>query len=281
MEKVRDRKLVVAHPITYQASCEPAGKVIAQRPDDDAQVPAGTPVSLVVASAGAEPVRVPRLVGVRLPDADRASRERPFKIGRVERRPTNQAPPDTILSQSPRADTQIAPGCPIDVVVAVEIQRVPVPDFINMTEIAAKQQLPRFTVGTGLTLGRVSYVQTRGTPGTVIAQDPPAGSMVVVGTPVHLTVVAQRQAPPPPPPEDLVDVPQMKGWTRSSAVAMLQKLGMGVEVRYENVKPSTARATRVTPKNDEVLSQSHSGPVRRRTTIVLTVARVQQPIGGP
>jgi beta-lactam-binding protein with PASTA domain len=216
VQKLRGKRLTVAQPITYQASCEEAGKVLRQDPDEDARVPPGTAVALVVASAGAEPVRVPRLVGVRLNDAHRALRERPFKIGRVERRPTSQQPPDTILEQSPRADTLIAPGCPVNVVVAVEPPRVTAP-----------------------------------TP---------------------------QPTPPVPSPNDVVDVPSMLGMTRSDAVATLQKLSLRVTVDYKDVPPPTTRAARV-PKHDEVLSQSHSGPVRRGTTIRLTVARVQQPIG--
>jgi hypothetical protein len=53
---------------------------------------------------------------------------------------------------------------------------------------------------------------------------------------------------------------------------------MGVNTTYENFTPS-ARSTRVVPKNDSVIKQSHVGQVRRGTTIQITVARVQQPIG--
>lgn len=273
IQKLRDKGLV-AQPITERVSCEEIGRVVAQEPDEDARVSRGTPVALVVAGTGTEPVRVPRLVGLRLADADRASRERPFKVGRVERRATNQQPPDTILGQSPKADTLMAPGCTVDLIVAIEIQRVTVPSLIGMTVADARRQLP-----SGLTLGSVETRQAHGTPGTVIAQRPEPGSLVEVGTRVDLAVVAQPQTPPPPP-DDLVDVPAMKGWTRSSAVATLQKLGVRFDVTYKDVPPPTSRAARLGPKHDEVLSQSHVGQVRRRTTTIqLTVARVQQPIG--
>ena len=36
MKKLNDRRLTVAHPISYQASCEEAGKVLRQQPDEDA-----------------------------------------------------------------------------------------------------------------------------------------------------------------------------------------------------------------------------------------------------
>ncbi len=276
MKKLNDRRLTVAQPITYQASCEEAGKVLRQQPDEDARVPAGTAVALVVASAGAEPVKVPRLLGARLPDAERASRERPFKIGRVEKRTTDEARPDTIIGQSPNPGTVVAPGCPIDVVVAVEIPPVSVPDFRGMSVADVQRQLQR----TGLTPGSVSYEQGHGAPGTVIEQDPAPGTVVKAGTRLNLVVIPQRQAPPSPPPDDFVEVPQMKGWTRSSAVAMLEKLGVRYRVEPKDVPPPSTRAARLGPKHDDVLSQSHSGRVSRRTTtIVLTVARVSQPIG--
>ena len=273
MEKVRDKKLVVAHPITYQASCEPAGKVIAQRPDEDARVPAGTAVELVVASPGPEPVKVPRLVGARVPNPERAVREGPFKIGRVEKRPTDQEPPDTILSQSPNPGTVVAPGCPIDIVVAVEIPPVSVPDFRGKTVADVQRQLQ----GTGLRPGSLSYKQGDAAPGTVIAQDPAAGTVVKAGT--RLNLVVTPQASTPQPPVDLVDVPPMTGWPRSKAVEMLKSLGLGVKVTFEDVKPSPARTARFGPRHDDVLKQSHVGSVPRRTTIGLTVARVPQPVG--
>ncbi|HEX2344053.1 MAG TPA: PASTA domain-containing protein [Vicinamibacterales bacterium] len=274
IQKLRDKGLV-AQPITERASCDEAGKVVAQEPDEDARVSKGTSVALVVATAGPEAVRVPRLVGSRLADVDRAARERPFKIGRVERRPTDQQPPDTIISQSPKADTPVAPGCPVDVVVASEIQRVTVPDFRGITEGDARRRL----TAVGLRLGSVEPRQARGTPGTVIAQSPEPNSLVEVGTRVDLAVVAQRQTPPPPPPpDDLVNVPDLKGSMRQSAEATLRGLGMNVKTTYQVITPSV-RSTRVQPKHDQVLSQSHAGPVKRGTTIQLTVARVQQPIG--
>jgi beta-lactam-binding protein with PASTA domain len=274
IQKLRDKRLTVAQPITYQASCEEAGKVLRQDPDEDARVPPGTAVALVVANAGAEPVRVPRLVGVRLADAHRAARDRRIRIGRVERRPTKQYAPDTIFGQSPREDTLVAPDCPVDVVVAVEIQRVAVPNLVEMTFADAQRRLEQ----AGLRLGRV-VPQARGTPNTVLAQDPAPGALVEAGSSVDVSVGQQRQTPPPPPPPDtLVDVPDLKGSMRPAALATLERLGMKVKVAYQDVTPSV-RTTRVGPKHDQVIAQSPVGRVRKGTTIQLTVARVQQPIG--
>jgi beta-lactam-binding protein with PASTA domain/cytochrome c-type biogenesis protein CcmH/NrfG len=274
IQKLRDKRLVVAQPITYQASCEETGKVLRQDPDEDARVPPGTAVALVVASAGDSPVSVPRLEGVRLADAQRAARERRFRIGRVDRTPTNRYPPDTVIRQSPKGDTLVAPDCPVDVVVAAEIQRVEVPSLVELTLADAQRRLEQ----RGLKIGRV-VPQTRGTPGTVVAQDPAPGSLVEAGSRVDVSVVTPRQTPPPPPPpDDLVDVPNLKGSARQTAEATLKRLGMGVNTTYENFTPS-ARSTRVVPKNDSVIKQSHVGQVRRGTTIQITVARVQQPIG--
>jgi beta-lactam-binding protein with PASTA domain/tetratricopeptide (TPR) repeat protein len=267
IQKLRDKGLV-AQPITERASCEEAGKVVAQEPDEDARVSKGTPVALVVASAGPEAVRVPRLTGIRLADVDRAARERQFKIGRVERRHTNQQPPDTILSQSPKADTMVAPDCPVDIVVAVEIQRVAVPSLIGMTVADARRELPP-----GLTLGSVETRQARGTPGTVIAQRPEPGSLVDVGTRVDLAVIAQTQTPP----DDFVEVPDVRRRMQRDAQAVLQQLGFRVEVTTKDV-PYT-RSTRLTYKNGEVIEQSPIGRARRGATVRLTVARVQQPVG--
>ena len=169
----------------------------------------------------------------------------------------------------------MAPGCPIDVVVAVEIPPVSVPDFKGMSLTDVQRQLQR----TGLTPGSLSYKQGDAAPGTVIAQDPAPGTVVKAGTRLNLVVTPQRQTPPPPPqPDDLVNVPDMKGMMRGDALARLRQLGMKVNVEFKDLTPSV-RTSRIGPKHDQVISQSPVGQVRRGTTITLTVARVQQPIG--
>ena len=256
MKKLNDRRLTVAHPISYQASCEEAGRVIRQQPDEDARVPAGTAVALVVASPGTEQVKVPRLVGVRLPDAERASRER-FKIGKVEKRPTDERPPDTILEQSPNPGTVVAPGCPIDVVVALEIPPVSVPDFRGMTVADVQRQLQRTSIGQpGLTPGSVSYKQGHGTPGTVIEQNPAPGALVKAGTRLNLVVIPQRQAPPP---DNEVSVPNVTGMLQRDAVAVLQKWGLGYTFQNEVTRAAPRRA-RLSCSRANQASASNGGP---------------------
>jgi beta-lactam-binding protein with PASTA domain/tetratricopeptide (TPR) repeat protein len=260
VQKLREKGLV-AGSIAERPGCDEPGKVLAQEPAEDARVQSGTAVALVISGAGGRPVRVPQLTGLPLAQAERALRERDLQIRRIDRRPTDQARPDTVLIQAPRGDALVPAGCPIDVVVAVALPRVRVPNFIGMTEAQARRELQRSEGGSGLTLGRVVQRQQRGTPGTVVAQDPPPDSLVDVNTPVHLAVIPQSSAPPQ---QDLVLVPDLRNQMRKDAEARLRQVGLRTEVRVQYSRQH---------REGQVISQSHIGQrVPPSTVIQLVVA---------
>jgi beta-lactam-binding protein with PASTA domain/tetratricopeptide (TPR) repeat protein len=258
VQKLREKGLV-AGSITERPGCDEPGRVIAQEPAEDTRVQSGTAVALVVASTGGRPVRVPQLTGLPLGQAERALRERELEIRKIDRRPTDQARPDTILNQAPRGDAVVASGCPIDLVVAVALPRVRVPNLIGMTQAQAIREL-QGSGSPGLRLGQVVQRQERGTPGTVVAQDPPEGSMVEPNTPVHLAVIAQRDAPP----QELVTVPNVQNRMQRDAEAILRQAGLSFKVTVKYMRQY---------KEGQVISQSHLGQrVPRGTVIQLVVA---------
>jgi serine/threonine-protein kinase len=68
--------------------------------------------------------------------------------------------------------------------------QIPVPDLVGLTEADARQALQ----GLGLRI-RVSRVPTSAAPGTVLAVQPPAGTMVNPGDVVTVVVAAAPPAP--------------------------------------------------------------------------------------
>jgi serine/threonine-protein kinase len=169
------------------------------------------------------------VIGLRLQDAEATLREQQLKLRKIERSTTDRARPDTILSQAPEPSTTIAPGCFVDVVVAVAVPKVTVPNFVGMTQAQALELLPRIVAGrSGLTLGSVVYRDIRAPAGTVVDQNPRPGAVVEAGTPVGL-VIARPQAPP----DDRVTVPNVQGMVRRQAEAVLNRLKLRLEVRVE------------------------------------------------
>ena len=73
------------------------------------------------------------------------------------------------------------------------------PNVVNLSQAAATTAL----TGAGLALGAVSQASSATVPsGSVISQNPAAGTSVAAGSAVSLVVSTGPVAPPPPPPSN-------------------------------------------------------------------------------
>ena len=136
-------------------------------------------------------------------------------------------------------------------------KQVAVPDLVGMTEQGASSALSQ----AGLKLGEVVSEQSdKGPTGTVIVQDPAAGSKVADGSLVALTISSGAT----PSPLPAVEVPDTVGMTQTQAAQTLGAAGFTVEVVAE-ASP--------TPSG-EVVSQSPTGGVIAKTgsTVRITVS---------
>src|SRR5439155_1509574 len=101
-------------------------------------------------------------------------------------------------------------------ITAANAPLVAVPDVVNLTQVAATAAL----AGAGLTVGTVTTASSTTVPaGSVISQNPTAGTQVVVGTPVAFVV---STGPP------LVAVPNVVNLTQAAATAALTGAGLTV-----------------------------------------------------
>jgi hypothetical protein len=100
----------------------------------------------------------------------------------------SSARPGTILSQSPAQGTMMRFGAPYTIVVAKPFPKVG--DVVGMWRSGAERTLGRWDVVV------VEQVSGRA-PGRVLAMSPAAGSRLMPGETVTLTVA--KKAPPPPP----------------------------------------------------------------------------------
>lgn len=166
---------------------KPKGIVLAQTPKPQKRVAAGTVVTLVV-SKGPAGVRVPKLVGLAAADAVRQLQAK--GLGVQLQQTTANAAPGTVVEQSPQPGKRAKRGTPVTIAVAKGAAAVVVPDVRGRSQADAVNSLQQ----RGLNVN-VANVASSQPAGTVVAQDPPAGSKVQQGGTVRINVA--RSAPKP------------------------------------------------------------------------------------
>ena len=104
------------------------------------------------------------------------------------------AKPGTVLSQSPAAGTMMSYGAPFTLVIAKEIPKVTA--VVGQSKGAAVRSLK----GAGYQVTVIEQISTK-KPGTVLAMSPGAGSRLIPGETITLTIA--KKAPPAPPAPDV------------------------------------------------------------------------------
>ena len=186
----------------------PAGSVISQNPVAATLVAPGTAVALVV-SSGPPLVAVPNVVGLTQAAAGTSLTTATLTTGAVTQATSATVPAGNVISQSPVAATLVAPGTAVALVVSSGPPPVPVPNVVGLTQSAASTALTAAT----LTTGAVTQATSPTVPaGSVISQNPVAGTLVAPGTAVTLVV---SSGPPP------VAVPNVVSLSQSAASSAL------------------------------------------------------------
>ncbi len=166
-------------------------------------------------------VAVPDLRGRPVQEAERILTELGLRIAVLRREYSDQYPENTVMDQDPPAGQRVREGRVVSVVISRGPELVPVPSVIGRSLYEA-----RFLIGQArLRLGTVTEEFHERIPrGSVISQDPPAGTRVSRGSPVSLVV---SKGPEPIPAPNLV------GLSLQEARALLHQLGIALgEVRY-------------------------------------------------
>lgn len=166
----------------YSDSIE-AGIVIDQDPVAEKDVVKGSPINLVV-SKGKEKVKVPEVGGKDQNDAIRTIQSAGLQVGNITQQ-QNNAPPNTIISQNPKAGTEVDKGSSVSIVVSTGPKQVVVPGLVNMTRSAAISALAKESLKANVV---TCTPASSGQEGKVVAQDPPSGTEVEKGSTVRITV---------------------------------------------------------------------------------------------
>jgi serine/threonine-protein kinase len=144
------------------------------------------------------------------------------------------------------------------------VKQAAVPDLVGMTQQGATAALEQ----AGLKVGTVVSEQSdKGPAGTVITQDPVAGSKLAEGGLVALTLSSGAS----PSPSATADVPDVVGSTQAAAVQSLNAAGFAVVVVNESS---------LTPAG-EVVSQSPTGGVIAKSGSTVRISVSSGPVVEP
>ncbi len=241
--------------VTTVVSPEPRDKILRQDPQPSTKADEGSTVSLT-ASGGPGQAAVPSVDGLTQSQARKKLEAAGFKVT-VSRESSDSVPDGQVTRTAPPAGTQIDKGSTVTLFVSSGPQKVTVPSVVGQSQDSASAEL----ANVGL---KVSIVQqdSTDTPGTVLSQDPGAGSQAARGSTVTITVARQSQQ---------VSVPNTVGQDQSSALSTLADAGL---------TPIVGGTEPVTNQSDDgkVVAQDPSGgKVKRGTKVTITVGQFTPP----
>ena len=198
--------------VRREESRQPEGTVLSQAPAASERVAIDTAIDLVVATPVT--VVVPDLVGRAVVAVDTLLRDTELQRGGTTTEESRE-PEGTVLSQQPAARRRVAVDTDVDLVVATPVT-VQVPDLVGLDEAAIGALLQ----GAELTRGTVEREESRQTSGTVLTQAPPAGTRVVITTPVAFAVAVPVT----------VLMPDVSGLTEAEALDLLDQVELAVGI---------------------------------------------------
>jgi beta-lactam-binding protein with PASTA domain len=242
----------------------PYGVVISQFPGAGTSVVLGTSVNLTL-SLGQHLVAVPNIVGMIQQTAmGTIMYTAGLTVGTVTQGNSDTIPELKVCNQSPAAGTLVALKTPVNFVISIGPVKVAVPNIVGMTQQTANGTI---TYTAGLTIGTVTQAYSSTVAyGNVISQDPPAGTMVLLKTPVSYVVSI---GPP------ITNVPNVVGMTQANAQSAIKSAHLVVGTitqAYSNTVPEGS-----------VISQSPGAgaTVVQGTSVNLTVSLGIQKVAVP
>ena len=171
-------------------------------------------------------LEVPNLTGMTRDEAEYAITDAGFKLGTTSEKQSN-SPEGTVIAQLPSADSLAIPGTAIDITTS-KIMSVEMPNLVGLDIDSAKEVLDSIR----LEMGEITELSSESSPGIVLKQSIEAGTILLIGTTVDVTVAAKEN----------VKVPDLIGKTLDMALYLLRtaKLVKGsVTKKVSDEKPNT------------------------------------------
>jgi beta-lactam-binding protein with PASTA domain len=226
----------------------PAGRILSTDPEPGATVAPASTITLVV-SRGPERFAVPAVAGKPVAEATAAIEAAGLRVGEVKDRFDEGAAAGTVLRTEPGAGEPLRRDTAVDVIVSKGPKPVEIPDVAGADIAVAESTLRDL----GLVTDVVREYSDTVPLDAVISSAPAPGELVESGSSITLTV---SDGPPP------VEVPYLIDMIREDAVALIESLGLVVDI---NEPP-------ITPLN-RVISQDPSAGtlLPRGSTVTITI----------
>jgi beta-lactam-binding protein with PASTA domain len=237
--------------VTLKESERPKDTVIGQDPSGGSKIGEGDVVSLTV-SAGPGTARVPELQGAKQSEARKQLTDAGFDVTETKE-PSDTIKSNHVITTRPSAGTELDRGATVTLVVSSGKERVDVPQVTDLQVDEARNRLEN----AGFQVSVNEQESQDQDPGTVLAQNPSAGTQATKGSTVTLTVAKEPSQ---------VDVPDVTGDSESDATDELSGAGFRVRIESEPVD---------TPDQDGIVQDQSpkKGQAKKGSPVTLTVGR--------
>lgn len=169
---------------TLGARTKQVGTVLEQKPEGGTLAALGSEVAIVVGIA--EPrLEVPDVVGQTLRDAKTILENTGLVTGKID--PANAPVQNKVVKQSPAAGAEAERGTAVDLVIEVPVETVKVPAVVKLSFGEAKKAI----AASGLVVDKIDPAGSSD-QAIVIAQKPPADTLVKPGSAVDLSLEEDR-----------------------------------------------------------------------------------------
>lgn len=189
---------------------------------------------------------------------------------------SNEVAPGTVFGQAPAAAQVVREGTTVVITVAEAPSNITVPNVVGLSQADAQAQLER----AGLSVGTVSQEASETAPaGTVLSQDPAAGTLLPGATAVDITI-AQLEGP--------AIVPNVTCNTPDRAATVLDESGLQMTVAGVETDPDFMAICpmdgkpRITQTNPPAGTQVAEGAIIQVwTTVAIPSSAPASPVSPP
>jgi len=130
-------------------------------------------------------VTVPDVVGLAQATAEADIVAASLTVGTITQAASDTVPAGDVISQEPVADTEVQQNSMVNLIVSTGSDLIMVPDVVGLAQAAAETAI----VAANLTVGTITQAASDTVPsGEVISQTPAAGTEVMAGTAVNITI---------------------------------------------------------------------------------------------
>ena len=223
-------------------------------PGEDAEV--GSEVTINVSTGPGEAL-VPLVQGLPVDEATDQMRDAGFRTERSNEY-SDTVKKNRVIETSPAEGESVRKGSTVTLVVSRGKEKTAIPDVVGQPQDQAEAALG----DAGFQVGTQEQEDADAEPGTVLAQDPPAGTQAAAGTRVTLTVATAPAQ---------VEVPDVVEEERDAARQALEDAGFTVRVVDEPVD---------TPDEDGFVTGQDPGPgemAEPGSRVTITVGRFELP----